>query len=472
MNQNNNIFKNSGIRGKAVQKNTFWHRLKNSFFEDKTTFFIFKNIGYLSVAISYYLSKKYNKSCNVIIATDTRTSSKWIIKYFQRDLSNFNHNIFNIGIAPTPFVAQSLTHYKPHNNEHFFQFGIMITASHNPAEYNGLKFFTPQGYLTEEEELAISKIFHGVKKNLMKYMPQQFDLVKTLLFKNKPKPFKVFDFYMHHLKQDINNEQFKKLKIVLDCANGVTYQVAQQIFESYGIQTIMINNKPNGNNINENSGCSNPELLINAVKQHDADWGCAFDGDGDRVIIVDNQGNVFDGDDIITVLAQHPKFKDQKTIVGTIMTNEAVAQYFAQQNKQFIRTDVGERNIIDALTQHNAQLGSESCGHITIMNHAPCSDGIYAALMFFDTLYSQQSINIPTYTKFTQNHATISLENKNITDELITQIKNKYATSMKPARIIIRKSNTEPLLRIMIEHQDPEQAKQVLTKIKNEFINT
>lgn len=474
---NNNIFKNSGIRGIIPTKVTLWHRIKHSFSKDTSGFLNdVQNVHFLSIAISHYLHRVYNMQCNVLIATDTRTSSKWILNTFKKNLAiHHKHQIFNMGIVPTPFVAKAVGSASTTDNNEctpFFQLGIMITASHNPPEYNGIKVFTPNGPLTEQEELDISRFFYETVTYYKNHIPTISDVIDWywyILFYTT-KSLDYLKNYINDMQQTITHKQFEPFKVILDCANGATYQIAEQIFKQYGINTVAINNTPTGNNINEQSGCSNPQLLIDAVNQHNANWGCAFDGDGDRVIIVDDKGSVFDGDDIIMVLAQHPRYKNQKTVVGTIMTNQVTQKYFEQQDKQFIRTDVGERNIIQKLLEHNALLGSEACGHITVLDHAPCSDGIFAALMFFDTIYTQ-NIDLHNYKKNIQIHATLSLKNTTITDDSINQIKNKYAIHINPGRIVIRKSNTEPVLRIMAEHKEINEAQQILDNIKNEFTN-
>ena len=417
------------------------------------------------LAAGKYFTNLKKRKQTAIIAKDTRLSGYALEPALVSGLASAGMHVYTLGPLPTNGLAM-LTKSMNAN------LGIMITASHNPPEYNGIKVFTPNGPLTEQEELDISRFFYETVTYYKNHIPTISDVIDWywyILFYTT-KSLDYLKNYINDMQQTITHKQFEPFKVILDCANGATYQIAEQIFKQYGINTVAINNTPTGNNINEQSGCSNPQLLIDAVNQHNANWGCAFDGDGDRVIIVDDKGSVFDGDDIIMVLAQHPRYKDQKTVVGTIMTNQVTQKHFEQQDKQFIRTDVGERNIIEKLLEHNALLGSEACGHITVLDHAPCSDGIFAALMFFDTIYTQ-NIDLHSYKKNIQIHATLSLKNTTITDESINQIKNKYATHINPGRIVIRKSNTEPVLRIMTEHKEINEAQQILDNIKNEFTN-
>ena len=464
MKQQVNIFKNSGIRDIAKQEDTFWSRVKECF-KKTNTFFTYKNVSFLSCALSIYLKAKFSNPCNILIGTDTRPSSKWIKKSLISEFKMLNHNIFDTDIVPTPFLAKALKDYKNvDNNNNFFQIGIMVTASHNPAQYNGIKIMTPAGYLTEDDEIYISEIFHELIKNpkiLLKHL--------NLSIKGRTNNFNCSDLYIKKTTEEI--KPFKSTdKIVIDCANGSTYDFAQKIFSSYFQNIIPINNSSDGNLINHNSGCTNPILLIKAIQQNNADWGCAFDGDGDRVIIADKKGNIYDGDDILITLSHNEKFKDEKIFIGTIMNNMVTEKYFTSHNKTLIRTAVGERNLIDALDKYNAQLGSEPCGHITIMDHAKCSDGIFSALLFFQTTYSNLNILNNTYKKYSQIHENISLDNNIFTDDKIIETIIFNQNKILPnGRIVIRKSNTEPILRLMVEHENYDIAKKIITDIKKQL---
>ena len=277
--------------------------------------------------------------------------------------------------------------------------------------------------------------------------------------------FDCIEFYEKNIQKTLLSSS-SHMKILLDCANGATTHIAKKIFQGYYPNIITINDDGKGELINKNSGCSNPELLIQAIQQHHADWGCAFDGDGDRVIIAHTDGSIFDGDDILVVLSQHPTFAQETIFVGTIMTNNAIEQYFKDQHKTFLRTDVGERNIICALDQHHAQLGSEACGHISVMNHALCSDGIFTALLFFETIVSNPNTLKKLPKKFSQLHATILLKKIRSTDHEIDLLIQKTNTTIHPGRIIIRKSNTEPVMRLTVEHPNEHVTLNIFNHIK------
>lgn len=456
MNNQKNIFINSGIRSKFNQ----------GFLQPK----YLKILGY---SLGYILAEEYEVSCPILIATDTRPSGQIIKDALVQGLLEFGHDVFDAGICPTPFVAKALKDYQPNedeieeasqDDENFFTLGIVITASHNPAEYNGIKILTPFGYLSTEIEEEISEIFHQFLQNP--------NVISTLL---ADEPGLVINFdlrswYQSEIVQDIENTPFNT-SIVIDCAHGATAQIAPAIFQACGFNVIAINNSLDGTKINQNSGCTQHELLKQAIQQHDTQWGCAFDGDGDRIIIANKNGTIFDGDDIVAVLAQHQRYNTTSTIVGTIVSNQALDTYLQQLNKKLLRVDVGERNLIQALIEQQAFLGAESCGHVTMMDHAFCSDGIFAALMFFDTLATNKKFADILYNKHTQLHATVPLENKTITENQIKEIVTEYSVNTE-TRIIVRRSNTEPILRILVEDTDPKNAERIIKILEKKFLDT
>ncbi len=457
MNQAPNIFVNSGIRSKI---NTGLLQEKN-----------LKTLGY---ALGFLLAEEFEYSCPILIATDTRPSGIMIKNALIEGLLNFGHDIFDAGICPTPFVAKALKDYQgedddsdmdgdTESDESFFTLGIVITASHNPAEYNGIKILTPFGYLDLETEQELSNIFHDFLKN------------PNLIEESLPdEPGFLIDFDLKTWYQaeilDLFEKNNQKSSIVLDCAHGATTTIAPKIFQSLGYDVIAINNSLDGTKINAHSGCSNPQELITHVQKNNALWGFAFDGDGDRVIIVDQQGSIFDGDDILAILSQHENYVHEKNIVGTIMSNIGIENYFKQQQKKFLRTSVGERNLIEALAKYQAFLGSETCGHIIMMDHAFCSDGIFASLMFLQTIQNNPQSLQQNYLKHFQKHATIPLlEIKKSSieiEKIVTDFKNKYQS-----RIIARPSNTEPIIRIMVEDQNEKNAEKILHELIEMFKN-
>lgn len=453
--KNQNIFVNSGIRGIA-----------GTGYLQKIELFT------LGQAISTLLAEEFDEPCNILIASDTRTSTPWIKEALIEGLSTQEHDIYDGGICPTPFVAKAMKDYQPHDEnadefepndpeeeDGFFALGIIITASHNPAEYNGIKILTEFGYLTEEIELEISSLYHEL---MLEDIPNFDDETPPCIH------IDLVSFYDSLVMQQLNNTPMDKISTVLDCSNGATALIAPKIFHSTGVKFVAINNERDGKLINVNSGCSNPQLLLDAVIKHNTEWGCAFDGDGDRVIIAHKSGRIFDGDDLLVILSMHPDYQAFKMLIGTFMTNQGVAEFAQEHKKTLIRTQVGERNVINALMGHKAMLGSETCGHITVMDHAFCSDGIFAALLFFDTITSYPEILDTIYTKYPQVHATVPLNGKTLETKTIGAIVSKYQN--QTTRIVVRPSNTEPIIRIMVEHKDQEQAQEISALLKQLFI--
>lgn len=449
-----NIFVNSGIRGIA-----------GTGYLQKIELFT------LGQAISTLLAEEFDEPCNILIATDTRTSAPWIKEALVDGLSVNEHDIYDAGICPTPFVAKAMKDYQPQDEDAdefeptdpeeedgFFALGIVITASHNPSEYNGIKILTEFGYLTPEIEMEISNLYHEL---MLEDIPNFAEATPPCI------DIDLVNFYDSSVMQQLSNIPMDKISVVLDCSNGATSSIAPQIFHSAGVKFIAINNDGDGTLINANSGCSNPQLLVDAIIKHNTDWGCAFDGDGDRVIIAHKSGKVYDGDDLLVFLSMHPEYESIKILIGTFMTNQGIAQFAQDHNKTLIRTQVGERNVINALMHHKAMLGSESCGHITVMDHAFCSDGIFTALLFFDTITSHPEILNVEYTKYPQIHAVVPLNGKTIDTKTIGMIVSKYQN--QTTRIVVRPSNTEPIIRIMVEHKDQQQAQEISSQLKELF---
>lgn len=451
-----NIFKGSQIRGKSGEG-----LLQQ------------KNIKTLGYTLGSALAEEYEVSCAILIATDTRTSCPEIKEALIAGLTETGHDVFDAGICPTPFVAKALKDYEPEEDEedfsndnedeeNFFALGIIITASHNPADYNGIKIVTPFGYLTEEMEEELSAIFHDFSNNptLMKdYIAEE---------EGSTIDFDLISWYQSSISDSFDHIPLNPGKVLLDCANGATAGIASIIFQNCGIETIAINNSLDGRFINHDSGCGDTAKLVQMVQQYNTEWGCAFDGDGDRVMIAHKDGTIFDGDDIVATLIHHTRYRLNNIIVGTIMTNMGVEQYLQSKHKKLIRTNVGERNIIEKLIAQQAFLGSEPCGHITMMDHAFCSDGIFAALMFFDTLASNPILQNKEYTKYPQRQVTIKLNGKSIDPKIIQTIVAQYP--INNGRIIVRPSNTEPIIRIMIEHNSEQEAQALLKTIHDRFV--
>ena len=241
-------------------------------------------------------------------------------------------------------------------------------------------------------------------------------------------------------------------KIVLDVAHGATYRVAEQIFNALGAQTIIINNTPNGTNINHHCGALSPALLQEAVVLSCADAGFAFDGDGDRVIAVNRHGVIKDGDDILALLLQHPAYVHLTTVVGTLMTNCGFETYLTTHNKNLVRTAVGDKFVIEKLEQLNTILGGEQSGHIILKDIINTGDGILVALRVLESLLHSGNWDMETFIKYPQVLINVPVQTKkDLNSSPLYDIISTAQAKLTSGRLLVRFSGTESLLRVMVE---------------------
>ena len=440
MNNRRKYFGTDGIRGKA-----------NS---NKMNASLALNIG---MATAEYFTRGNHKHF-VLIGKDTRLSNYTIEPSLTAGFLSMGMNVYLTGPLPTPGVSALVSSMR-------CDVGVMISASHNHYSDNGIKIFKPDGTkLSDKDELNIEKLIDAKFKNLVK--PENLGRAKRIEDAGGR--------YIEYLKSKISSKlRLDGLKIVIDCANGAAYNVAPKILWELGATVFPINVSPDGTNVNENSGSTFPNSLINKVIEFKADVGIALDGDADRCILIDENGLIVDGDKIIAIIAQFWKKNNnlfQNTVVGTIMTNKALEDYFLAKKINLIRTDVGDRNIIQSMKEQNFVLGGEPSGHIILNNYSSTGDGILASLevlgiMKFENkkLSSLANIYIP-YPQIVQN---IPIRTNQKFESIISNIKKKVEKRIdkKDARIIIRKSGTENKIRTMIEAKNLEFAKSISKKI-------
>ena len=433
-------FGTDGIRGKA-----------NS---NKMNASLALNIG---MATAEYFTRGNHKHF-VLIGKDTRLSNYTIEPSLTAGFLSMGMNVYLTGPLPTPGVSALVSSMR-------CDVGVMISASHNHYSDNGIKIFGPDGTkLSDKDELNIEKLIDSKFKNLVK--PENLGRAKRIEDAGGR--------YIEYLKSKISSKlRLDGLKIVIDCANGAAYNVAPKILWELGANVIPINVSPDGTNVNENSGSTFPNNLINKVIEFKADVGIALDGDADRTILVDENGVIVDGDKIIAIIAKFWKKNNnlfQNTVVGTVMTNKALEDYFLEKKINLIRTDVGDRNIIQSMKEQNFVLGGEPSGHIILDNYSSTGDGILASLevlgiMKFENkkLSALANIYIP-YPQIMQN---FPIKTNQKPESIISNIKKKVEKKIdkKDARIIIRKSGTENKIRTMIEAKNLELAKSISKKI-------
>ena len=332
--------------------------------------------------------------------------------------------------------------------------GVVISASHNHFQDNGVKFFSSQGV----------KLSDKTQKAIEKKISTPMVSVDSANIGKAVRHDQALGRYIEFCKSTFDRIcNLSHLTIVVDCANGATYNIAQNVFEELGAKVIMINNQPDGYNINHNCGATDTTHLQQEVLNHEADLGIAFDGDGDRLIMVDHTGEKVDGDELVFIIAKAWKKNGtlkSSTVVGTKMSNLGMREALSGLNINFIESDVGDRFVMEQLLLNKAILGGESSGHIICLNKSTSGDGIIAALQVLEvmfksnkslydlkkemTKYPQVLINVETNGK-------LDLENHENLNQALSIIKGELADK---GRVLIRESGTEPLVRVMVESVD------------------
>jgi len=377
----------------------------------------------------------------VVIGKDTRISGYMLESALQSGFIAAGVNVRLLGPIPTPGVAY-LT--KTLRNK----FGVVISASHNDFLDNGIKIFNEDG----------EKISRDIEKRIEKYLSKDLSPVET------SKIGKAFRFdesgprYIEFCKSTVPpNMSFSSLRIVIDCANGACYKVSPEIFEELGAEVITIGNEPDGYNINQDCGSTHPDVIKEAVIKHRADYGISLDGDGDRVILVDEKGNVLDGDDLLYILAfSNPnRTGPWSGVVGTHMSNLGLEQGIQKLGYKFIRADVGDKYVSEMLTKKGWMLGGETSGHIICKDLASTGDGTVAALKVISSLLlleKRPSEVLSNYNKIPQINKAVKVTNKDIiNDKELKSFIKEIESDLTVGRILVRPSGTEPKIRIMVE---------------------
>ena len=394
---------------------------------------------------TYFKNQKKTKQI-AIIAKDTRLSGYTLEPALVSGLVSGGMHVFTLGPLPTNGLAM-LTKLMRAN------MGIMITASHNPHDDNGLKLFGPDGMkLSDRIEKRIEKLIDA-KNTKQLTNPILLGRVKRLENGN--------DNYIKILKNNFpKNFKLNDIKIVLDCANGASYKAAPKLLSELGAKVITIGIKPNGFNINDKCGSTYPSKIKMAVKKFKAHIGISFDGDADRIIMCDEMGKIIDGDQIIAMLAKRWKLKKilKGGVVGTLMSNYGLEKFLNRENIRFVRSKVGDRYVKEKMKKMNFNLGGEQSGHIILGKFATTGDGLLVALEVLFSLRkgnkASQLLNV--FKPLPQILENVKVKNKNIINKssCIQAIKKSTQLMGKKGRILVRKSGTEPKIRIMAESYD------------------
>jgi phosphoglucosamine mutase len=399
----------------------------------------------------------------VLIGRDTRISGREIKELLAAGLSDQTVPQ-SCGVIPTPGFSYILDHSD-------FDYGIMITASHNPYFDNGIKIFRGNGEkISGEEEQEIEKKFFYSGQTESKMTPGKQDTTAKISSGN----FK--NIYREFLLNNARELQNTDLKCVIDCANGATFEIGPEVFQELGFFTRIMNDSPDGKNINEKSGSTHSEYLREAVLSEDADFGVAFDGDGDRVIFVDGNGFLLDGDYILLNISDYFLDREEtfnKVVVGTVMSNMGVENAFTRRGIRFLRAPVGDKFVYEKMKSTGSILGGEQSGHIILRNLQKTGDGILTALVFLKSLQALglKSTEVAQKIKrFPQTTRTIKIrEKRNLEqwDELNSLIKDFEEKYGNQSRILIRYSGTESKIRIMMESESEDVIKNNINKFES-----
>jgi phosphoglucosamine mutase len=401
----------------------------------------------LGQAGAYVLTKENRHKPTILIGRDTRLSGEMLTAAMIAGICSVGANAVSIGVVPTPAVAYLTREYEA-------DAGVVISASHNPVEYNGIKFFNNSGYkLSDALEEEIETIVNNQCSNIE--LPTGTEIGRVL-YRNES----IYD-YIRYAKRQVSH-RFDGLKVVIDCANGASYVSAPEALRELGAEVVIIHNEPDGTNINKACGSTHMEDLKAYVIQVGADIGFAFDGDADRCLAVDEHGRLVDGDQLMAICGNYMKEKGtlkKDTIVGTVMSNLGFTLMGQEQGINIVQTQVGDRYVLECMLEEGYNIGGEQSGHIIFLDENTTGDGLLTALHVLEVIKDtgkklsdlasimnvlpQVLVNakVTTEKKYAyQNNPTIL--------EAIESLEEKFAGE---GRVLIRPSGTEPLVRVMIE---------------------
>ena len=410
----------------------------------------------------YLLSRNNKEKKRVLISKDTRLSGYLFEPILTAGFISMGMEVVLVGPLPTPALPMLIRSLRA-------EMGVMITASHNTYEYNGLKFFDSGGCkLNRKMEKKIENIISS-KTKYNKIINLRYEYGKALRLEDAQ------GRYSEYLKSTLNTKsKFKNLKVVLDCANGATYNIAPNLFWELGCEVLAINNTPDGKNINLECGAVNVIGLSKKVTEEKADIGFAFDGDGDRVIAVDEKGSTIDGDNIIALFAEtflQLKQLNKITVVTTVMSNLGFEEFLTKKlGIKLVRTNVGDVNVIEKMQKQKYSLGGEQSGHIILGNYLNTGDGILVALKLLEIFYFKKvkaSKLFALYDKYPQIKIDIPLKkimNKKLKAHL-NQLTHQYIKTNPDLRFLVRESGTEPLIRTLVEGEDKERVNSISLKL-------
>ncbi|NOE33205.1 phosphoglucosamine mutase [Ruegeria sp. HKCCD7318] len=412
----------------------------------------------IGAAVGRYFRRDATGVHRVVIGKDTRLSGYMLENALTAGLTSTGMNVLLLGPVPTPAVGLMTRSMRA-------DLGVMISASHNPAEDNGIKFFGPDGYkLSDQAEIEIEKLIdEGVR-------PAQAQNIGRARRVDDAR-FRYGERVKSSLPRDVSLDG---LKVVIDCANGAAHRTAPEVLWELGADVIPVGVAPNGKNINLNCGSTKPQLAAETVVAHGADVGICLDGDADRVVVVDETGQVADGDQLMALLATAWKKSDQlkgDALVATVMSNLGLERHLTGQGLRLERTAVGDRYVVERMREGGFNLGGEQSGHIVMSDYATTGDGLMAGLHFLAEMVlsgrkaSDLSKQFETVPQLLKNVRYASGQTPLEVKSVQAAIADAEARLNGQGRLLIRKSGTEPLIRVMAECEDDRLLTQVVDSI-------
>lgn len=406
---------------------------------------------------AYALAKHTNHAPTILIGRDTRISGTLIESAMTAGFLSYGANVKSLGVIPTPAVAYLTKKMKADAS-------VVISASHNTYEFNGVKYFSNKGMkIPDEIEEEIEEMMDSEKLNDFTAVNEKIgtaevrtDLLDEYVY-----------FFRKNFEEEFENYNTDDFVVAIDTANGATSVVAEKVFTALGIKHYIMNNTPNGININQNCGSTHLDMLKKYVVENNCNLGIAYDGDGDRCLAVDENGNEIDGDRLLAIISNYMKEKGtlkNNTVVATVMSNLGLKKYAESNGLNFVQTKVGDRYVLEEMLKNGYNIGGEQSGHIIFLDYNPTGDGILTSLMLIKVMLEKQKSAselckiIKMYPQVLIN-AKVSSEKKNLykeDEEIQNEIKKLENEFSGNGRVLIRPSGTEPLIRVMIEGENQD----------------
>ena len=415
---------------------------------------------------AYVLSNHLNHAPTILIGRDTRISGNLIESAMTAGFLSYGANVKLVGVIPTPGIAYLTKKLKADAS-------VVISASHNKYDFNGIKFFSNKGMkIPDEIEEEIETILDSnqiekltAPSNKIGVYENREDLLDEYLY-----------FFRKTFEDEFENLNKENFKVAIDTANGATSVIADKVYTALGIQHYIINNEPNGININDNCGSTHLDMLKKYVVDNNCNLGIAYDGDGDRCLAVDQYGNEIDGDIIMAIVSNYLKEKGKlkkDTLVATVMSNLGLKKFCEKNNINYVQTKVGDRYVLENMLKNGYNLGGEQSGHIIFLDYNPTGDGILTSLMLIKVILTKnKSLNelakiINIYPQVLINAKVNSNKKYDFDkDDKINAAIGKLNNEFKDnGRVLIRASGTEPLVRVMIEGENKEYITKKATEV-------